>query len=72
MKTKEQAAVQNIVLQAHLAGMLYVPPTRFPIPDLFACPACNALGFHAVDCLPPFGLRKAVTIIQEGASNVSA
>lgn len=59
MKTRDQAAVQNIVLKAHLAGLLYVPPVKYTVPSGFQCTACSAIGERQTGCLPPFGLRKA-------------
>jgi hypothetical protein len=63
MKTRQQEAAGKIIEAALKAGMLYVQPCVYRIPEGWACTKCgNVIQEHKLGCEPPFGLKALSTV----------
>ncbi len=63
----KQTAIEQatkIVEAAHREGMLYVPPTYYPIKDGLRCTKCLQTTMHIQGCLPPYGLVATATVVK--------
>lgn len=58
MKRTAIEEATRIVTEALAAGMLYVQPCIYTVPEGYTCTRCLQEKEHIQGCEPPFGLRK--------------